>query len=130
MLFPQRIAVIRKELKLSQEKFGELAGVSQRTVAYWESGNRMPSHAVLADLADRLSVSVDYLLGRTDEEMRIKKQPAATHGELVKDIISQIRTLDDPVLYRVSDFLSGLKAGRETASAEPTVHNSTNEPAE
>ena len=130
MTFPERITAIRKSLNLSQEKFGELAGVSQRTVAYWESGNRMPSHAVLADLADRLGVSVDYLLGRTNENVQIKKQPAANRSELVKDIISQIRDLDDPVLYRVSDFLSGLKAGRETALTEPTVHNSADEPAE
>ena len=68
MTFPERITAIRKDLKLSQEKFGELANVSQRTVAFWEAGQRMPSHAVISALADRLGVSVDYLLGRTDEK--------------------------------------------------------------
>ena len=130
MTFPERITAIRKSLKLSQESFGELVGVSQRTVAYWESGNRMPSHTVLADLADRLGVSVDYLLGRSNENVSIKKQPAANRSELIKDIISQIKDLDDPVLYRVSDFLAGLKAGRETALTEPTVHNPADKPAE
>ena len=130
MTFPERIAAIRKKLKLSQESFGELVGVSQRTVAYWESGNRMPSHAVLADLADRLGVSVDYLLGRSNENMTIKKQPAAKRSELIKDIISQIKDLDDPALCCVSDFLVVLKAGQETASTEPTVHSPADKPAE
>ena len=62
MTFPERIAAIRKEMKFSQEKFGELAGVSQRTVAFWEAGERMPSHATISGLADRLGVSVDFLL--------------------------------------------------------------------
>ena len=35
MSFPERIAAIRKKMKLSQEKFGELVNVSQRTVAFW-----------------------------------------------------------------------------------------------
>ncbi|MBQ1790159.1 MAG: helix-turn-helix transcriptional regulator [Oscillospiraceae bacterium] len=115
MTFPERIAAIRKDLKLSQDKFGELANVSQRTVAFWEAGQRMPSHAVISSLADRLGVSVDYLLGRTDEKA-ITKQPAAHRSELVESIISRVQYLSDPALSRLSDFLDGLRAGQETAA--------------
>lgn len=116
MSFPQRIAAVRKELKLSQEKFGELANVSQRTVAFWESGERTPSYPVLCDLADRLGISIDYLLGRSDSP-KIKKEPAATDSELADDIISRIRDLSDPELDQVAAFLSGLAAGREISAA-------------
>lgn len=118
MTFPERIAAIRKDLKLSQEKFGELANVSQRTVAFWEAGQRMPSHAVISALADRLGVSVDYLLGRTDEKAT-KNQPAVQHGELVENIITRVRDLPDPALSRLSDFLEGLVAGQEIAAPAP-----------
>ena len=118
MLFPQRIAAIRKELKLSQEKFGELAGVSQRSVAFWEAGERMPSHATISALADRLDVSVDYLIGRTDEKTK-RKQPAVQNGELLADIISRVQVLPDPALSRLSDFLEGLAAGQEIAAPAP-----------
>ena len=64
MQFADRIAAIRKSMKISQGKFGELVNVSQRTVAFWESGERLPSHSTFAVLADKLNVSVDYLLGR------------------------------------------------------------------
>ena len=118
MTFPDRIAAIRKDLKLSQEKFGELANVSQRTVAFWESGERMPSHTVIASLADRLNLSVDYLLGRTDKKpSTIKNQPTVSDDELKKSIIARIQTLPDPALHRVADFLSGLEAGQEVAAA-------------
>ena len=118
MPFSERIAAIRKEMKLSQEKFGELANVSQRTVAFWESGDRMPSHSTISALADCLNISVDYLLGRTDEKAGNKKQPAANDGELVEKVISRVRVLSDPALERVSDFLDGLQAGRAVAAAE------------
>ena len=118
MTFPERITAIRKDLKLSQEKFGELANVSQRTVAFWEAGQRMPSHAVISALADRLGVSVDYLLGRTDEKAT-KKQPAVQHGKLVENIIARVQDLPDPALSRLSDFLEGLVAGQEIAAPAP-----------
>jgi transcriptional regulator with XRE-family HTH domain len=120
MLFSQRIAAVRKELKLSQEKFGELAGVSQRSVAFWEAGERMPSHANISALADRLGVSVDYLLGRTDEKAKTKrKQPAVQNGELLEDVIARVRVLPDPALSRLSDFLEGLAAGQEISAPSP-----------
>ena len=123
MTFPERITAIRKELKISQEKFGELAGVSQRTVAFWESGNRTPSFSTLQDLAARLDVSVDYLLGRTDIKTRTnKKQPAANDGELLEKIIDRLRVLPNPALSRVSDFVEGLEAGRQSAAAEAAAN--------
>lgn len=118
MTFPERITAIRKDLKLSQEKFGELANVSQRTVAFWEAGQRMPSHAVISALADRLGVSVDYLLGRSDEKAT-KNQPAVQRGELVENLIARVRVLPDPALSRLSDFLEGLAAGQEIAAPAP-----------
>jgi transcriptional regulator with XRE-family HTH domain len=127
MLFPERIAAIRKEMKISQEKMGELANVSQRTVAFWESGERMPSHATISALADRLGLSVDYLLGRTDQKAT-KKQPA-DNDELLEDVIARIRTLPDPALSRLSDFLEGLQAGQEIAAQAPAAADQDGEPA-
>ena len=118
MTFSERIAAIRKEMKLSQEKFGELVNVSQRTVAFWESGERMPSRTTISCMADRLGVSVDYLLGLSDEKAN-KKQPAVQHGELVENIIARVRDLSDPALSRLSDFLEGLAAGQEIAAPSP-----------
>ena len=45
---------------------GEHLGLSQRTYAYYESGQRMVPPEVLCAQGDLYGVSVDYLLGRTD----------------------------------------------------------------
>lgn len=128
----QRITAIRKELKLSQEKFGELVGMSQRSVAAWESGDRLPSYPVLSDLADKLDVTVDYLLGRSDDKGQKKaqkeKEPTVSDDGLKDAIISQIQSLPDPALSRVADFLSGLKAGRESAAAEAAAPDQAGAP--
>ena len=116
MDLPARIVSIRKQMGLSQEKFGEMLNMSQRSVAAWEAGERTPSFATLSDLADKLNVSVDYLLGRTDERKSSKKEkPAVQDGELVADIIARIQALPNEALFRVSDFLDGLQAGQAVA---------------
>ncbi|WP_298028626.1 helix-turn-helix domain-containing protein [uncultured Dysosmobacter sp.] len=64
----QRIRDLREDHDLTQAQMGEVAGVSQRTYAYYESGQRMLPPQVLCALADFYHVSVDYLLGRTDQQ--------------------------------------------------------------
>ena len=80
-------------------------------------------HMKKQDLAARLDVSVDYLLGRTDIKTRTnKKQPAVDDGELLEKIIDRLRVLPDPALSRVSDFVEGLEAGRQSAAAEAAAN--------
>ena len=50
-----------------EAQVGAAINVPQRTYAYYESGQRMIPPHVLCALADFYGVSVDFLLGRTDE---------------------------------------------------------------
>ena len=62
----QRIRDLREDADMTQEEMGKAINIPQRTYAYYESGQRMiPPHVLIA-LADYHKVSVDYLLGRTD----------------------------------------------------------------
>ena len=63
----QRIRDLREDRDLTQAQVGAAIGVSQRTYAYYESGQRMLPPQILCTLADYYGVSVDYLLERTDE---------------------------------------------------------------
>lgn len=122
MPFPDRITAIRKEMKLSQEKFGELVGLSQRSIAAWEAGERAPSHAVLAELADKLDVSVDYLLGRTDE--RKLKEPASIDG-LRYRVYTRLLSLPEPVLVRLLDLIDTIQSDQSSGSASPAPRGSS-----
>ncbi|MEG1875850.1 MAG: helix-turn-helix transcriptional regulator [Angelakisella sp.] len=57
---------------MTQEKVGEAINVPQRTYAYYESGQRMVPPPVLCALADFYGVSVDYILGRTNNRKTCK----------------------------------------------------------
>ena len=69
----KRIKELRTDNDLTQKEVGEKINVPQRTYAYYESGQRMIPPHVLCALADLYHVSVDYLLGRTDDEMSNKE---------------------------------------------------------
>lgn len=61
-----RIKEIRKSKKLTQGELGALIGVSAAAVSQWEIGKANISYNFAVDLAKKLSVSVDYLLGEAD----------------------------------------------------------------
>ena len=63
-----RIRDLREDRDLTQKQVGEAIGVSQRTYAYYESGQRMIPPQALCALAEFYHTSVDYLLGRTDQK--------------------------------------------------------------
>lgn len=63
----ERIRQLREDADLTQAALGKAINVPQRTYAYYESGQRMIPPQVLCALADFYDVSVDYLLGRTDQ---------------------------------------------------------------
>ena len=64
----ERIRNLREDSDLTQEELGRRINVPQRTYAYYESGERMIPPRVLAALAQFHHVSVDYLLGLTDQK--------------------------------------------------------------
>ena len=64
----QRIRDLREDADLTQTEMGNAINLPQRTYAYYESGQRMIPPQVLIALAQFYHVSVDYLLGLTDQK--------------------------------------------------------------
>lgn len=62
-----RIRELRKEKKLSMKELGDTIGVAESTISLYERGLREPDFNTLSILADYFHVTIDYLLGRTDD---------------------------------------------------------------
>jgi len=62
-----RIREIRIAKRISQVELARTLGVTKQSISNWENDNIQPSVDMLARLADALSVSADYLLGRDDK---------------------------------------------------------------
>ena len=64
--FGQKLRELRLEKRISQRKLGELFGVCNQTVSFWEIGSREPDLDTLRALATFFEVSTDYFLGLKD----------------------------------------------------------------
>ena len=66
----ERLQVLKKEKKLLQKDIAKSTGLSLRAYQYYERGQSDPTSAVLLKLADYFNVSLDYLVGRSDDPTR------------------------------------------------------------
>ena len=61
-----RLKELRKSRGLSQQRLAMELNTTQNTVSRYETGEREADYAMLIAIADYFGVSIDYLLGRTD----------------------------------------------------------------
>ena len=61
-----RLKELRKNKKITQLKLALDLNMSQNSVSRYENGEREADYASLIAFADYFDVSIDYLLGRTD----------------------------------------------------------------
>lgn len=64
----KRIAAQRKKKGITQEQLSQRLGVTPQAVSKWENDLSCPDISILPSLAKELDVSVDYLLGRKNQE--------------------------------------------------------------
>ena len=66
-IFLERLRKTREHRGLSQRQLAGRTGLQASAVSHFETGARKPSFENLKKLADALDVTIDYLLGRTNE---------------------------------------------------------------
>ena len=62
-----RLKELRKKRKISQLKLALDLNMNQNTISRYENIEREADYETLIKIADYFDVSLDYLLGRTDE---------------------------------------------------------------
>jgi transcriptional regulator with XRE-family HTH domain len=67
-MLPLRLKELRKQRHLSQRDLADKLQVAQQTIGGWETGRTEPNNELLSKLADFFGVTVDYLLGRTNDQ--------------------------------------------------------------
>lgn len=70
-IFQERLMQLRSEKGLSQKKIADSIGITETGYQNYEVGRRKPNFDVLPAIADYFDVSVDYLLGRSNNPQRI-----------------------------------------------------------
>lgn len=66
--FGARLRQIRKELGENQDEFAARIGTSKQVLSRYETGQRIPKISLVEKYANSLHVSVDYLMGSSEQE--------------------------------------------------------------
>ena len=66
MNFPNRLKECRNRKNVTQKSVAQFLGIGERSYQNYEYGEREPSLATVIKLADYFNVSLDYLVGRSD----------------------------------------------------------------
>ena len=69
-MFKERLKDLRKNNNVTQKQLAFDISLSERNYQSLEYGNVKPSYETLIKLADYFDVSLDYLVGRSDDPKR------------------------------------------------------------
>ena len=64
---PERLLSLRQKQNFSQKGLVKEMGLALNTYVRYERGEREPTASVLVQMADFYDVTLDYLVGRSDE---------------------------------------------------------------
>ena len=96
MKFPERLRTLRKEKGLYQKDIAKDLGVTTSAIGFYEQGKRKPDHDTLERLATYYNVSVDFLLGRTNERFSADKiKSALSDDQELADFWDKLKERED-----------------------------------
>jgi transcriptional regulator with XRE-family HTH domain len=81
-----KISLKRKAIGLTQAELAERMNVTRQTVNRWEAGTVLPDIEKIADIANILGTSCDYLLKDDATEEAI---PVREPGRIIKDLVGK-----------------------------------------
>ena len=114
-IFGERLKKLRISRHLTQDELGEIFNppLAQSTIGTYERGVRQPSLENLIIISDYFNVSIDYLLGITDEERTVsvfkEENPQELREFLAQNhILFNGAELSKEDKQRMIDILTGL----------------------
>lgn len=97
--FAERLQELIKEKGISQTEFTRQVGISRSLPTYWNRGEILPKSTIQTRIADYFGVSIDYLMGKTDDrhpaQVRLPVIGMVMVGQdLTKDSYTRTETAD------------------------------------
>ena len=103
----KKIKSLRENSGLEAQKLASELSVGKSTLSNWENDRRTPDTDTLIKIANYFKVSVDYLLGRTDERNLNKEKPKLDEG--IKTIaahkVNINEDLPDEAIEKINDYI-------------------------
>ncbi|GLI06369.1 hypothetical protein YDYSG_23990 [Paenibacillus tyrfis] len=97
-----KIALLREKHALTQEELSSKINISRASLSHYEKNRREPDYETVVKIADFFKVSIDYLLGRT-EDPRVVLEPE------VRAFVDSLELSDEKIIDRFSLTVDGMK---------------------
>lgn len=97
-----RIAFLRDQRGWTQETLASSLGISRAALSHYEKNRREPDTETLTKVANLFSVTIDYLVGRTNE-------PNTTLDSDVKQFADELELSDGELLEHFALTVDGRK---------------------
>lgn len=110
-----RIKELRNLIGFKQIELCKKLGVTQGALSGWENGKYEPDNKSLMKMADIFNVSIDYLLGRTDEKNNQEISPTPLSLDEQLDgiefaLYGEVHELSDEEKQDILDVVKFFKA--------------------
>ena len=109
--FGSTLKELRLEKRLTGEELGKIFNVTKVAISNWERGQRTPDTDMLSRLAAYFEVSIDYLLGNTNER-NITEEKSKLNSN-VKTIaahrLGNIEDLDDDAIDKINEYIEFIR---------------------
>lgn len=102
-IFSQRLKAVRERRGLSQAELAKKAGLQPTAISHFETAGRSPSFDNLRRLSDALSVSADYLMGRSEKEEMVGPKAESLFRDIEKlsaDDLEAMRMMKEALLNK------------------------------
>ncbi|MCI3927138.1 helix-turn-helix domain-containing protein [Paenibacillus sp. TRM 82003] len=96
----QRISELRENRKITQIELATSLGITRASLSHYETGRREPDYDTLMKFADFFKVSVDFLIGRTED-------PQPVSNNHVEEFAKSLELSDEKILEKFSLKVDG-----------------------
>lgn len=106
MEFSKILKELREKNNYTQEELGALLNLSKNAISHYENETNQPSLDTVVRLADIFNVSIDYLLGRTPNNIsHTKMTQKYINNMTIAEIIEKMLLLDSDHRRAITDAL-------------------------
>ena len=88
----ERIKILRKQLKFSQEEFAAKLNITKQAISNMETGKSSPSPTVLYKMHTLLDVNLNYIIAGTGDIFITEKGNKALKASLLKEFEQMLKS--------------------------------------
>lgn len=108
-MFPYRLKQLRENADLTQDELAKKLNLTQSTIAYYESGRKMPTLENTKAIAELFDTSLDYLLGLSENQNKETIEKTKEITSIADELSEEIHELSPESLKDLKKYIELLK---------------------